>query len=124
MRLVTHSQGVWKIWKAGRAPHFMDAAADLWREIPQGAVKAEGMELKFDMTWVPPHKSMADVDQGVISDFDRVGNDWADQSAKRGAKLHTLGVQPVKRYQDDLARAVAWLRDSVWVHGVCNPDRS
>ena len=25
---------------------------------------------------------------------------------------------------DDLARAVAWLRFSVWVHGVCNQDRS
>ena len=28
----------------------------------------------------------------------------------------------MKRYMDDLARAVAWLR--LWVHGVCNQDRS
>ena len=60
----------------------------------------------------------------MISDVDRVGNDWADLGAKRGAQLHILGRQPVKRYMDELARAVAWLRFSVWVHGVCNQDRS
>ena len=53
-----------------------------------------------------------------------MGNDWADLGAKRGAQLHTLGRQPVKRYMDELARAVVWLRFSVWVHGVCNQDRS
>ena len=34
--LVTDCQGVWKIWKAGKVPHFMDAAADMWKEIRRG----------------------------------------------------------------------------------------
>ena len=34
--LVTDCLGVCKVWNSGGLPHFMDAAADLWRNIRQG----------------------------------------------------------------------------------------
>ena len=50
----------------------------------------------------------------MISENDRIGHGWADVDAKKGAELHILGRQQVERYQSELARAVAWLRYSVW----------
>mgnify|MGYP001446078593 CR=1 FL=1 len=53
-----------KIGTSGRSPHFWDDAADLWREIRQGATKAEALGVVFDIKWVPSHKSEVAVDQG------------------------------------------------------------
>ena len=71
--------------------------------IRQGVAKADTMGVVVDVKWVPAHKSEVDVEHGVISDFGRVGNDWADRGAKRGAQLHLLGGQPVKIYHAELA---------------------
>ena len=51
---------------------------------------------------------------GTISFRDWVGNNWADNIAKKGASRDVLDPRTVSNYFKELAVVVAWLRWCIW----------
>ena len=61
---VTDCFGVSKTWNGGKSPHFMDGAADLWRNNVGANKDLEKAGVKVKFVWVRSHLTAHDVEGG------------------------------------------------------------
>ena len=97
---------------------------DLWRRISALRGRLTRSDVQFHLSWSRAHQTVDQMRAGTISFRDWVGNNWADNIAKKGASRDALDPRRVSNYFKELAVAVAWLRWCIWVHQCCCEDRS
>ncbi len=78
--------------------------ADLWRSI---WAKMRDIGDGVDVVKVKAHTDLSDIDDGVITARDRVGNFLADAAARKGARLAEL-ASPTGPARAELAKAIRW----------------
>ena len=116
------------------------ANATVWRSILALRGGLAGLGQHVRVQWIPAHKTLKDVQQGLLSLHDLVGNDHADAEAREGAAVHRVPEVQRRIFLGVLQQAKELLRyvgglhihinatqnwvDEEWVQVVAKPPKA
>jgi len=96
--------------------------ADIWRLI-WARIHDLGVE-SITVEWVKAHTTKKSVELGRTSSRDKLGNDMADELAKKGARLHVIDRQIANKYdrcrklQAIVAKYIGIIRYNISLHPI------